>query len=252
MPLLSLKNISKDFDTQKVLKDISFEVEGGSFISIFGPNGSGKTTLLNVISGLTKQDAGDLIWTGKNSIEKSVAYVFQNYRETLFPWKRIWENISLPLKLQGFNKRECKLRAIELTNKFSIDIDLEKFPYELSGGQQQLIAILRAIIIQPELLLLDEPFSALDFSKKLSLQFTLLKIWEETKITIIFISHDLEEAIFMADRVILLGGKPSQIVEDINIEIARPRNAKTLTNQICVNYRDLLLNSFLQYTKPTT
>jgi NitT/TauT family transport system ATP-binding protein len=244
MTLLSLKHISKSFESKLILKNISFDVEENSFVSIFGPNASGKTTLLNIISGLINPTKGELVWN--NSFEKKVSYVFQNYRETLFPWRNVWENIALPLKLGGVEKNTRKQKVQQLIEKFAIDIDLNKFPYELSGGQQQLVSIMRAIITEPALLLLDEPFSALDFQKRLFLQSKLLEIWEQTKTTIIFVSHDLEEAIYMADEVILLGKNPTEIVKKQNVNIKRPREISDLATSNFITIKESFLVRFLE------
>jgi NitT/TauT family transport system ATP-binding protein len=245
MLLLTLKNVSKSFDAKMVLSNMSFCIQKGSFISIFGPNAAGKTTLLNLIAGLVKPDSGEINW-GDEQLKGRVSYVFQNYRETLFPWKNVFENISLPLKLKGVEKGERISRVEELLNKFSLNIDLVKYPYQLSGGQQQLVAILRAVITEPAVLLLDEPFSALDLQKRLDLQNKILEIWTLTRTTIIFVSHDLEEAIYLADTVILLGSKPTVIVNEQHIEIDRPRDISILTSEKFTHYRNLLLNSYLR------
>lgn len=222
MKLLSVNNISKWYGTKQVLSDISFSVEKGSIISIFGPNAAGKTTLLNIISGLILPDNGEIHWA-TNTTFKKTSYVFQNYRESLFPWRNVWENISLPLKLKGVQKEIRKEKVIELLDKLSIDVDIYKFPYLLSGGQQQLVSILRGLITEPELLLLDEPFSALDIKRRMFLQDKVLEIWDQFGLTILFISHDLDEAIYMADKVLLLGETPTKIVTNVTVNIERPR-----------------------------
>lgn len=244
MNVVSLSNVCKSFNGKPILKDINLDIEKGAFISIFGPNAVGKTTLLNIISGLLIADSGLITWDSEASRNK-VSYVFQNYRETLFPWQRIWENISLPLKLKGVNKTDCKERAMELIRRFKISIDPEKYPYELSGGQQQLVAILRAVITDPVLLLLDEPFSALDFARRLELQQKILDIWHEIRSTVIFISHDLDEAILMGDEVVLLGSMPTRIKEVLKINIDRPRSSDHLVNDKFVTYKKQLLDGFM-------
>lgn len=244
MQLLSLNGINKAYGACEVLKDISFDIGQGSFVSLFGSNAAGKTTLLNIIAGLVPADSGMLISRDALSKDK-ISYVFQNYRETLFPWKNILENISLPLKLKGVDERERRNKVSELMERFSIDIDLEKYPYQLSGGQQQLVGILRAIITEPALLLLDEPFSALDLKRRWGLQKTVLEIWEQLKITIVFVSHDIDEAIYMADNVILLGGRPAVVERNLKIEIERPRNPKHLTSDEFFMYKKQLLMEFI-------
>lgn len=253
MKLLSVNNISKDYNEKKVLRNISFDVEQEGFVSIFGPNASGKTTFLNIIAGLTNADSGTVEWSDE-SLKSKVSYVFQNYRETLFPWKNIAENITLPLKLAGVSPSDRKHKVEELLSRFSLVLDLKRYPYQLSGGQQQLVAILRAIITEPALLLLDEPFSALDFPRRLNLQGKVLDIWEQTKTTVIFISHDIDEAIFMADNVVLLGNKPTQVEINLPIEIERPRKPEYLTTEKFIAYKKQLLSTFMineVLTKPT-
>lgn len=244
MSLIEVRKIGKSYGSHKVLEDITFDIGEHTFVSIFGPNASGKTTLLNIIAGLTKPDEGEIIWKNNNK-NISISYVFQNYRESLFPWKNVWENIALPLKLKGKDTKIQKDAVNELVERYSIDIPLNKFPYQLSGGQQQMVAILRALITQPDLLLLDEPFSALDFQRRLFLQNKILEIWEQTEMSVLFISHDLEEAIYLADKVLLFGKKPTQVISERIVSMDRPRNVESLLKQEFINVRELLLNDFL-------
>ncbi len=243
--MIEIKNISKSFNGKDVLKDVSFDIAQNSFISIFGPNAAGKTTLLNLISGLLKPDGGEIIWDGLIDDVK-IAYVFQNYRETLFPWKKVIDNICLPLKLKGWSKNDRHHEVRELVEKFNIDIDLQKYPYQLSGGQQQLAAILRGVIIQPNLLLLDEPFSAIDFQRRIYLHEKILDIWEKTKTTIIFISHDLDEAIYLADKVVLIGNKPTTVLTQMQNTLSRPRRIEQLATMEFTDMKKYLLDSFLE------
>ena len=181
------KNYSNKISSFKVLDSINFELQKGSFLSIFGPNGSGKTTLLNIIAGLVKQDSGKITYNNVSISYAKISYVFQNYRETLFPWLKVIDNITMPLKLQGIGKLERDTYAENLVTKFHIQVDLKAYPYNLSGGQQQLVVLLRSLIIKPDLLLLDEPFSALDYQTTLFLYQKLLEIWQDTKVTLILI-----------------------------------------------------------------
>lgn len=229
------------------MENISFSIIKGSFVSIFGKNAAGKTTLLNIISGLDIQTSGELSCVEDlNKIK--VSYIFQNYAESLFPWKNVFENISLPLKLRGISKKECMVKVLNQFEKYKIELDLKKYPYQLSGGQKQITAILRALIVEPDLLLLDEPSSALDFSKKLYLHSILLEIWEQTHTTIIFISHDLDEAIYLADKVILLGGNPTTVILEQEINIERPRYLKLLASEKFNTIKSKLINNFIETT----
>lgn len=244
---LHLEKVSKSYNGKKVLDDVSFAVRKGSITSIFGPNASGKTTLLNIISGLDHQDAGSVLYNGNgDSLPLQVSYVFQNYTESLLPWRTVEHNIALPLKLRGIPARERSGRVRMLVEKYRVDIDLDKFPYQLSGGQQQLVAILRALIVGPDLLLLDEPFSAIDFQKKLYLHRILLEIWEQTGTTILLISHDMEEAIYLADTVLLLGGAPAHILMNLPNDLPRPRQPDMVALPEFARQKGKLLECFLK------
>lgn len=244
-PYIFIDNICKEFDDKSIIEGISFTVEQGAFISIFGPNASGKTTLLNIISGLTLPSSGHIEWQDKSGQER-ISYVFQNYEESLLPWKSVADNITLPLKLKGVPKSERLNRLKNMFDRFNIDMDENKFPYQLSGGQKQLVAILRSLIVEPDVLLLDEPFSALDFQKRLYLQSVLLEIWQQTNITIIFISHDLDEAIYMSDKVILLGGKPSKVLFEQANQMKRPRSIEQLATIEFNTIKSILLSQFIE------
>lgn len=246
--MIEIKNISKSFNGKLILKDINFQIDKSSFVSIFGPNAAGKTTLLNLISGLLVPDTGEILWDGGKQKIK-VAYVFQDYRDTLFPWRKVIDNIALPLKLKGWSKEDRHKSVNDLIDRFNIELDTQKYPYELSGGQQQLVAILRGIITSPDLLLLDEPFSAIDFQRKIYLHSKILEIWQKTKTTIVFISHDLEEAIYLADKVILIGGRPTTVLKESASEISRPRYTEQTTTQEFIDMKKGLLDSLLQNLK---
>jgi len=245
--MLKLTKISKSYHNKsgalQVLNDVSFELQESSFLSIFGPNGSGKTTLLNIIAGLIKQDNGQITFLNKDIRYAKVSYVFQNYRETLFPWLKIVDNITLPLKLRGIEKQERDKSAKELIEKFNIQIDLYDYPYNLSGGQQQLVALLRGLIVKPDLFLLDEPFSALDYQTTLFLYQKLIEIWRDTKITFILVSHDIDEAIYLSNRFVMFSNKPTKVIIDTEIDLPYPRNLSLLTTDKFIQLkRDLLKN----------
>jgi len=197
-----------------------------------------------MVAGLLPMDAGEALFDGKTLRDTVIGYVFQNYREALFPWKRAIDNIKYPLRLAGRSAAECDARAEELVASFDIRFDLHRYPYELSGGQQQLVSIMRALAPQPEVLFLDEPFSALDYEMTLFMRDKLQDIFEATKTTMILVSHDLEEAVYLADQVILLTRRPTRIAEIVPFSAPRPRRPETLTSDEFVHAKARCLEVF--------
>lgn len=246
--MLRFSNVSKSYKNKKdivrVLDKVSFKIADGSFLGIFGPNGSGKTTLLNIIASIIKHESGEITYQNRPIESAKVSYIFQNYRETLFPWLKVIDNITLPLKLEGVKKNNRDNRSKELIKKFNLQIDLNEYPYNLSGGQQQLVALLRGLIVKPDLLLLDEPFSALDYQTTLSLYQKLLEIWGHTKTTIIFVSHNIDEAIFLSNKLIMLSSKPTRVIIDKDVNLPYPREISLLTTNNFNNLKAELLKDF--------
>ncbi len=168
--LLTVRGLSKKFKGTTIYEDFTIDLPLGKFVSIFGPNGCGKSTLINMISGLMPMDAGEALYDGQTIRDTRISYVFQNYREALFPWLRAIENIHYPLKVLGVDKKERDRRVEKLLADFDVPFELDGYPYTLSGGQQQTVSILRALVTEPEVLFLDEPFSALDYEMTLFMQ----------------------------------------------------------------------------------
>ena len=190
MAMIEVENLSKEFSqpkneikTLKVLDNISFQVKDGEFIAIFGPNGCGKTTLLNILSGIEKSTSGRALINQKNPTKSKVGFVFQNYNESMLPWRTVSGNIELALEIQGINEKEKNQIVGKLLKKVGLFEHKDKYFYELSGGMKQLTAICRAFAYNPELLLMDEPFSSLDYSTSRRMELELLDIWKETKKT---------------------------------------------------------------------
>ena len=161
---ITIRGLIKYFAGWPLYENFDLDIPKGKIVSIFGPNGCGKSTLINMIAGLTPIDAGEILFDGKSLKDTRIGYVFQNYREALFPWWRTIDNIAYPLKLMGKSKADVDRRLAELVASFDVKFDLNRYPYELSGGQQQTASIMRALAPEPEVLFLDEPFSALDLS----------------------------------------------------------------------------------------
>jgi NitT/TauT family transport system ATP-binding protein len=211
---------------------------------VFGPNGCGKSTLINMIAGLIPVDQGRILFDGKTLAETNFGYVFQNYRDALFPWLSAFDNIEYPLKLKKVPKAERRARVQALIERLGIRIDLGCYPYQLSGGQQQLVSIMRALVVEPEVLFLDEPFSALDYEMTLFMRDQLQKVFQETGTTMVLVSHDLEEAVYLADHVLLLSRRPARIADFVAVPQARPRSADTLTDPDFVQIKRHCLEVF--------
>ena len=239
-----IKGLQKSFGGKVVYDGFDLELELGTFTSVFGPNGCGKSTLINMISGLMPRDGGSVLYDGRTIEETSISYVFQNYREALFLWRRAIDNIRYPMDRHGYSKKERESRIDQLIEDFGIRIDLNAYPYMLSGGQQQAVSILRALAIEPDVLFLDEPFSALDYEMTLLMREKLQSIFEKTKTTMILVSHDLEEAVQMADKVLLLSRRPTRVAALVDNLLPRPRDAGTLTEPAFVDLRSECLKIF--------
>lgn len=229
-PHVTIRGLSKRFDNAVIYDNFDLDIPRGELISVFGPNGCGKSTLINMIAGLTAPDAGQILFDGMRLDEIKFGYVFQNYRDALFPWLRAFDNIAYPLKMMQVPVAERRARTEKLVAHFGVELDLKLYPYQMSGGQQQLVSILRALIVEPEILFLDEPFSALDYEMTLFMREQLQRIFVETRTTTILVSHDLEEAVYLADRVLLLSRHPARVADFTPVAEARPRTDATLSD----------------------
>ena len=242
--LITIEGLRKSFGAATVYDGLDLTLPQGQFISIFGPNGCGKSTLINMISGLLPMDAGQVLYDGQTIRETRISYVFQNYREALFPWLRAIDNIHYPLKVMKMGKRQRDERVEKLLADFDIRIDLNAYPYQLSGGQQQTVSILRALVTNPEILFLDEPFSALDYEMTLFMREQIQKIYMKTGTTTLLVSHDLEEAIQLSDKVILLTRRPTQVAEIVDIDLPWPRTTALTTDPTFVDLKRHCLEVF--------
>jgi NitT/TauT family transport system ATP-binding protein len=228
-PHVTIRGLTKRFSDATIYENFDFDIPRGKLISVFGPNGCGKSTLINMIAGLFPVDAGEILFDGQPISQIRFGYVFQNYREALFPWLRAFDNIAYPLKLMAVSRPESVARVERLVARLGVKIDLNLYPYQLSGGQQQLVSIMRALIVEPEILFLDEPFSALDYEMTLFMREQLQRIFVETATTTVLVSHDLEEAVYLSDRILLLSRHPARAVEFVHYDAPRPRTPKTMS-----------------------
>jgi NitT/TauT family transport system ATP-binding protein len=229
-PHVTIRGLSKRFDKAIIYDNFDLDIPRGELISVFGPNGCGKSTLINIVAGLIAPEAGQILFDGMLLSEIKFGYVFQNYREALFPWLRAFDNIAYPLKMMRVAPAEQRARTEKLVAHLGIKLDLNLYPYQMSGGQQQLVSIMRALIVEPEILFLDEPFSALDYEMTLFMREQLQRIFMETGTTTVLVSHDLEEAVFLADRVLLLSRHPARVADFTPVAAARPRTDATLSD----------------------
>ena len=241
---VTIRGLSKHFTDAVVYDGFDLDIPRGKLVSVFGPNGCGKSTLINMIAGLIPSDAGEILFDGKPLRDIKFGYVFQNYREALFPWLRSIDNIEYPLKFMKLAKAERRARTERLVAHLGVKIDLNRYPYELSGGQQQLISIMRALVVEPEILFLDEPFSALDYEMTLFMRDQLQRIFIETGTTTVLVSHDLEEAVYLADRILLLSRRPAAIADYVHYDAARPRADATLSDAEFVRIKAHCLEVF--------
>ncbi len=244
---LELINVAKSFYTEgnkneiRVLKDISCVVEEGRFISITGPSGCGKTTLLRIIAGLEKTTHGKVILDGKDisSQTSMVGLVFQEY--ALFPWRTTLQNITMGLEIMGIPKEERIKAAMDYVNMFGLKGFEHRYPHELSGGMQQRVAIARTLIMGPKIVLMDEPFASLDSQTRNDLQEFLLDLWQKRKDTVLFVTHNVDEAVFLSDEIIVFSNRPATVVARVEVDCPRPRDRTSLEcNQIRKKVLDTL------------
>ena len=228
-PHVTIRGLTKRFSDATIYDDFDFDIPRGKLTSVFGPNGCGKSTLINMIAGLFPADAGEILFDGQPLNRIKFGYVFQNYRESMFPWLRAFDNIAYPLKVVGVPKAERNARVEKIAANLNVKIDLRLSPYQMSGGQQQLVSIMRALVVDPEILFLDEPFSALDYEMTLFMREQMQRIFVETATTTVLVSHDLEEAVYLSDRILLLSRPPARAVEFVHYDAPRPRTDKTLS-----------------------
>ena len=241
---VTIRGLSKRFADTTIYENFDLDLPHGKLISVFGPNGCGKSTLINMIAGLFPLDAGEILFDGKPLSEFKFGYVFQNYREALFPWLRAVGNIEYPLKLMGLPRAERLRKVEQLVAHLDVKIDLNLYPYQLSGGQQQLVSIMRALVVEPEILFLDEPFSALDYEMTLFMRAQLQRIFMETATTTVLVSHDLEEAVYLADCILLLSRRPACVADFVHYQAARPRTDRTLSEAEFVRVKAHCLDIF--------
>jgi NitT/TauT family transport system ATP-binding protein len=227
---ISVQGLVKRFQAGRAeflaVDDVSFDVRQGEFVALLGPSGCGKSTILNMVAGLLPRSGGriliddDMVEAGK--VNRKVGYVFQ--RDTVFPWRTVERNIGYGLEIARVPKRQRAAQVAEAIERAGLTGFDQSFPRMLSGGMRQRVALMRTLILKPEILLMDEPFGALDTHTKLEMHKTLLEIWERERQTVLFVTHDLGEALTLASRIILLSARPGRLKDDFDVPFPRPRD----------------------------
>jgi NitT/TauT family transport system ATP-binding protein len=228
---IDVKGLSKSFQLGgtaiEAVRDISFSVRRGEFVALLGPSGSGKSTILNMIATLVKPSSGQILIDGRPVVggkaTPGVGYVFQ--RDTLFPWRTVADNIGYGLQLAGVADTERRERVAACVAQAGLNGFEHAYPSALSGGMRQRAALMRTLVVEPQILLMDEPFGALDTHTKIDMHEVLLRIWDREQQTVLFVTHDLGEALTLADRIILFSARPGRIKDMFEVDFARPRDA---------------------------
>jgi len=223
MSVLKVKDISKSFGQEKIIENISLELHEGEIVSLLGVSGGGKTTLFNVIAGLSEPDSGEVTLDGGSIVGKPGCVSYMLQKDLLLPYYTILDNVALPLIVQGMDKKEAKAKAGSYFEEFGLEGTEDKYPSQISGGMKQRAALLRTYLFSEKVALLDEPFSALDMMTKTTVHEWYLDVMEKIKLSTLFITHDIDEAILLSDRIYLLTGKPGTITKEIVIREPKPR-----------------------------
>lgn len=219
---LTLEGVEKYFHNQakgkiKVLEDINFQVEKGQFVSIVGPSGCGKSTLLYLISGLEKPEHGEIKVAGEKVTKPGPDRIVVFQEDGLFPWSTVLENVTYGLLLKKIPKQEAEEKAIEMLKKVHLSNYIHSYPHQLSGGMKHRVAIARALVMDPDILLMDEPFAALDEQTRMALHKELIDIWRETKVTILFVTHNIREAVLLSEKIFVMGTRPGKMKQTFTV-----------------------------------
>jgi len=242
--VLALRRVSKSFlDRARptpVLENITLDIPEHEFVCIVGPSGSGKSTLLRIMMGLTPPSSGEVLYRGRRVTEVNLhaAMVFQSF--ALLPWLTVQANVELGLRARELAEEDAKKRAAFYLDRVGLDGYEEAYPTELSGGMKQRAALARVLAFDPKVLLMDEPFGALDAQTRETMQEELTRLWERTGKTIVFVTHDIDEAVYLGDRVVVLTARPGRIREEVKIDLPRPRGLEIKKSARCHEYRNYI------------
>ena len=227
---LEIVHFQEDYENMPIIDDISLELRENEFVALIGPSGCGKSTIFNMISGLVKIDSGQVFIDGKESTGETgkVSYMYQ--KDLLLPWEKIIDNAALPLRIRGYNKKDARKQVKKYFKLFGLEGFEYKYPHQLSGGMRQRAALMRTYVSSKDIILLDEPFGGLDAITRLKMQNWLLGILDKLQVSILFITHDIEEAIFLSDRIYVLSNRPAKIKKEIVVDLSKPRDREIITS----------------------
>ncbi len=240
--LIEAKKINKSFGNLYTIADVSITLEKNRFVTILGPSGCGKSTLFDIIAGLENPDFGSVIISGKDFTGKTGRVSYMHQKDLLFPWNSILKNVCLPLLIKGRSPKEAQEIAMPYFKTFGLDGFENKYPCQLSGGMRQRAALLRTFLFADDIMLLDEPFGSLDAITRHKMQLWLLEILEKIHASILFITHDIDEAVFLSDRIYLLSKRPAVVKKIFDIEIPRPRDNKTFVSPEFIEIKKEIMN----------
>lgn len=242
--MVRFEDVSYTFKNQEtfVLDHISLEAKRNEFVTLIGPSGCGKTTVFKLMSGLETGYVGKIEVDGQDLQRRKPMVSYMQQKDTLLPWRTVYDNIQLPLELKGRGKDEIKSKLSKMIPEFGLEGFESVYPKHLSGGMRQRAVLLRTFLQESAIMLLDEPFGALDALTRSSMQDWLLKVWTQYKKTILFITHDIDEAIFMSDRIYVFGPRPAKVVDCVSIVFERPRNREILLTEEFLIYKKRLID----------
>jgi len=244
--MIQVSRLTRRYGPRTVLQDVSFDVAAGEIVSVVGPSGCGKTTLLRSIAGLAPPSEGTVCIGGREVTgpPEGVAMVFQHFG--LFPWKTVFGNVAYGLTVAGVRRKDAEPRVRQLISLVGLDGFEKSYPYQLSGGMQQRAGLARALAIEPQVLIMDEPFASLDAQTRDLLQLELLRIWEQRPAAMVFVTHSIDEAVLMGDRIVILGGRPGQVRDIVDVGIGRPRDRGVLDSERFRVVRDHVWTTVMQ------
>jgi NitT/TauT family transport system ATP-binding protein len=254
-PVVSLRHVRKVYAggtgapgsagrRRVALEDITFDVARGEFVCVVGPSGAGKSTLLRCLAGLMPPTSGEALFEGEplRSVPAGIGVVFQDYGRSLFPWLTVSRNVDLPLRVRRIPRASRADRVTEVLASVGLADAARQYPWQLSGGMQQRVAIARALAYRPDLLLMDEPFASVDAQTRFELEDLILRVRDSFEVTVVFVTHDIDEAIYLADRIVVLSRSPGVVSEIVNVTLPRPRDQiATKGDEAFARYREHLL-----------
>jgi NitT/TauT family transport system ATP-binding protein len=254
-PIIEFRGVAMAFESGSedffAIKGIDVSIGSGRFIALLGPSGCGKTTLLNLTAGLMVPTFGEVLYEGRpiSGVNHEVGYITQ--KDSLLPWRRVSDNVGIALQVRGMPRNERTMRIAEMLEQVGLSGFGNRYPSQLSGGMKKRVTLARTLIYNPSTLLMDEPFGALDAQLRAIMQRDLLKLWERDKKTVLFVTHDVEEAVLLADHVLIFGRNPGRIIEHYEVELERPREIDTLrSSPIFISILEHLRGSLSEFSAP--